>query len=154
MASIRYWRLLSLLLVLTTGFFSSCNKDDNNTGVTPQPSGPAMISALINGEYWSLSSGYAELQPTANMRINCSGSYGSINITVSPFNGVQTYALDGFTKIVYLEDNVQYNSIRGQIQITENAPGSVSGRFNCELISTTGSTSVVFTEGEFSVPKQ
>jgi hypothetical protein len=150
----RYRRLLSIVFLMASGWLSSCNKDDNNNGTTPSPSGPAVISALINGESWSLSNGYAELQPTANMRINCSGSYGSINITVSPFNGIQTYSLDGFTKIVYLEDNVQYNSIRGQIQITENTPDRISGRFNGELTSTTGSTSLVFTEGEFSVQKQ
>lgn len=150
----RHWRLLSVFLLLATGLLSSCNKDDNNNNNTPAPSGPAVISALINGESWSLSSGYAELQPTANMRINCSGSYGSMNITISPFNGVQTYSLDGFTKIVYLESNVQYNSIRGQIQITENTPTRVSGRFNGEVISTTGSTSLAFTEGQFSVPRQ
>lgn len=147
--SLRYF----LIILLACGLFaSSCNKDDNRASA-PIQTGPGAASAYVNGQYLSLPNGSAQLIPTANMQITCSGAYGNLNITISPFNGISTYMLDGFTKITYTESGVQYSSIRGQIQVTNNTSNYIEGNFNGELISTTGSTSLTFTDGQFSVPK-
>lgn len=147
------YRYLPVFLFMLIGsLLASCNKDSSRLTPT-QPTGNAVISAYINGEYWELTQGYAQLVPTANMQINGSGTYGDMIIAISPFNGIQTYNIDGFTKIMYTEGGVQYNSIRGQIQVTANHPDYIEGNFNCELVATTGSTSLVFTNGQFSVSK-
>lgn len=148
---------LRILLVLAAVslFFHSCNKDTGGVGPGVNGALGNVFVANINGLAWAAEDGYAKLNPNFGLELNgVHGTISSITIYISPYNGLQTYQLNGITKITYTENGISYTSTTGQVTVTADNDQYVEGIFNCEMISNTGSQSLTFTNGQFQVPKQ
>lgn len=148
---------LRLLLILATAItlFNSCNKDENGVGGGVNGSTSNVFVADINGISWAAEDGYARVTPTFGLELNgVHGTISSINMVISPYNGPQTYQVNGITKITYTENGVSYSSTTGQITISADNDQYIEGFFSCEMISNTGSQSLSFTNGQFQAPKQ
>jgi hypothetical protein len=147
----RYLKIVLASLILFG--FNSCNKD---TGLNPGNGmgGSYVITALINGQAWGADDGFAKYVPPFGLEIR--GSYGTssnIIINISPYNGMDSYPLNGITKVTYYEGGKEYTSTTGQITVTAEDNNYIDGIFSCEVISNSGGPSLNFTSGEFHVPK-
>ena len=123
-------KYLQILLIAITAFMlNGCNKD---TGLNPGGGmgGSYVITANINGQSWGADDGFAKYIAPFGLEIR--GSYGNssnIIINVSPYNGLQTYLVNGITKITYFEGGVEYTSTTGQIVITSEDDYYIDGIF-------------------------
>jgi hypothetical protein len=141
------------ILVVCLSLFAACSKDDkkNNTGSNNSGNGPIVVN--INGERWVAGTAYTStFQPFGLNLIGVNGQ-DQLTLTMSPYNGVQTYQLDGSNKVTFIEDGIQYNSLEGQIIVSSVTDDAISGTFNCVLISTVSSVRLDFTNGSFTVPR-
>ncbi|MCD6063042.1 MAG: hypothetical protein K0R82_953 [Flavipsychrobacter sp.] len=147
-------RLLLALLIPVT-FFYSCNTDTNGVGPGSGGSGNNVIVANINGDAWGAEDGY--YQTSTNFALEIIGARstgGRITLVVSPYNGTQTYQLNGITKIMFSENGIDYTSTTGQITVNSDDGQFIEGSFSCEMISNSGSQSLTFTGGQFLAPRR
>ncbi|WP_276131864.1 DUF6252 family protein [Polluticoccus soli] len=147
-------RLLLALLVPIV-FFYSCNSDTNGVGPGVNGANGNVVVATINGDTWGAESGYYQTSTNFTLEIiGARSSGGRITLVVSPYNGQQTYQLNGITKIMFSENGVEYTSTTGQITVSSDDGQYIEGYFNCEMISNTGSQSLTFSNGQFLAPRR
>jgi hypothetical protein len=147
----KYLKLL--LIVFVASMLDACNRD---TGLNPGGGmgGSYVITANINGQSWGADDGYGRYIAPFGFEVRgTSGTSSNIFINISPYNGLQTYYVNGITKITYTEGGVEYNSTTGQITVTQEDDYYIDGIFNAELISNSGGPTLNFTNGQFHVPK-
>jgi hypothetical protein len=145
--------LALLFIAVSSIMLGSCNKDTS----TPNPGGGAggsyVITADINGQAWGADDGFAKYIAPFGLEIRGSfGNSSNIILNISPYNGMQTYLLNGINKITYREGGKEYTSTTGQIIITGDDGYYINGVFNAELISNSGGPALNFTNGEFYIP--
>lgn|GEM_PF-1147661 len=145
------------LLLLCLGFvilFSACSKDPNRVNNNYNGTGAGVLSAYINGYSWYASTGYAQLDNTQKLTLFAKYSQDNdISLYVYPYSGPGTYQLNGLNTITYYENGVTYSPINGEINITYDNTNSIQGTFSSRLISTSGSETLDFTNGQFNIPK-
>lgn len=141
--------LTGILLLLIT-LFAGCDKEPNNTN-NNNTSTSNIIYASVNGYSWGLPSGYVQKVNSTLVLNFYNGQLYRLTIQIANYQGIKTYFFDGNSKVTYVDNNVQYDSIKGQVTISSDNDNNVSGNFECELIS--GSNSLVFSQGQFTAPK-
>ena len=146
---------LLLALLISVVLFNSCNKDVNGVGNGVNGAVGNVVTADINGQVWGAETGY--VRSGTNFTLELHGVHGSdsrIMLVISPYNGLQTYQLNGITRISFTESGTDYTSTTGQITVSADNDQYIEGFFTCEMISNTSSQSLTFTNGQFLVPKQ
>jgi hypothetical protein len=139
-------------VLLVPVLFFSCSKDNPNNRVDPNPT-EGDIMMTVNGYAWAAPIGYFTRTGSAITVYGQQNQTSTINISISPFNGMQVYPLNGFTKIVFFDNGVEYSSITGQITVTSDDEYHIQGSFNGEVISN-NAQSYQITNGSFNIAKQ
>lgn len=131
--------------------FGGCQSDWEVNGPNAPSSG--LISAQINGQFWSASDGYMETVPPFGIRIRgVQGQQSEMLISISPYHGPRTYMLDGITTIEYSSGTDLFQAINGQVTIHSHGEDWLEGEFHGEFVSQTTSLLLNVTEGQFQIP--
>mgnify|MGYP001547428094 CR=1 FL=1 len=131
----------------------SCNRDVNNIS----PNGPdyGYMSASINGNYWSATTGYAQ-SPSA-FTLSLYGTYNQasyITINISNYNGPGAYTLGGFnTAIFYDGYGNEYDATSGTVSVTYDVNNQVKGYFSFSGIATYGGSVINVSGGQFNLSR-
>lgn len=141
------------ILIIAVLFLSSCSKDAPTRNTNNTPTGGDIV-VNINGYAWAAPVGYISKGSTAVLTLSGQADQSNyISITVSPYNGINTYPFNGITKITYFENNTEYQTISGQVVISSEDDYHIAGTFNGELLSNAGGASLLFTNGQFYIDK-
>ncbi len=144
-------RYVWLCLFALSLLFGACDTDREGRG--PFQSGTGLISAQINGQFWSAPDGYMENVPPFGIRIRgVQGSQSEMLISISPYQGPNTYMLDGITTIEYRSGADHFRAINGQVTINSHGDEWIEGEFHGEFVSQTSSIYLSLTDGRFRVP--
>ncbi len=137
-------KFLVLALVLITVTFSSCSKDDDDSSATPTPT--------TNGFQWTENGGTtvktaaAATFSTQFKTLIASDAGGStvfeINLTDST---LATYTIGGANAVTYVGVSPLFVADAGNVTITTNASGKISGTFQATGAASGGITSVMGT---------
>ena len=141
------------IIIAFLSLLTACDKDNNNNNGNGGSSGTGVITADIDGQRWVAETGYTQQIQPFGMELVGMHNSDQLTITLSPYNGVQTYYLDGNTKITFLEENIEYRSIRGEVNVTSVTDETISGNFNCDVVSSVSSVTLYFTNGTFSIQR-
>ena len=137
-------------IILSVSFFS-CSKDANNYYANGNNYG--IMSANINGSYWSANNGYAQIPSAYTLTLYASynqQSYMAINI--SGYTGPGDYTLGGFnTAIFYDGSGTEYDATNGTVTVTSDNSGNVQGYFYFSGLGYNGGNSVNVTNGSFNL---
>jgi hypothetical protein len=141
-------------VLISSLLFFSCHKDPVSTNSMNGPTA-GVITAVINGYSWGAMNGYSQKDASGALILyGENNSTNNITIKIYPYIGPgKTYSVDGLTKVIYTENNKEYSTIKGQITVTADNTNYIQGTFDCELISIQGGESLVFTNGQFNIPK-
>lgn len=144
---VRYMKVL--LLAILPALFFSCDRDrgiifNGNNGQTY-----GIIDASINGYNWSANQGSAT---EFNFALTIYGSApdgSSLEIVISPYNGVGTYSANSPARITFYDaDGSQYNAATGTVTVTADMVDMVQGNFSFSAYS---SSQPIDMSGTFSV---
>lgn len=154
LTSLKIWAKAPLGVWAFCLLLTSCHKDINGVGPGVNGANGNVMVAYINGQVWGAESGYVRyIQPHG---LELFGTHGSSNMavmTISPYNGLQTYPLNGITRITYSENGDDYTSTTGEITVTADNDQYIEGTFHCEMVSNSAGISLSFTNGQFQIPK-
>lgn len=149
----KYARILAVLL-LSVGFLASCKKDEPTQ--TQKPTVHGNFYAKVNNKDWDATQSAAAEQS------------GRLKITATPIDGtlmefdlqsgaVGTYPVDSFSQSVvkFYTDSAEYStrvdsSFKGEVIITKNEGGKVSGSFHFVMANTITGKQLTIEEGVFT----
>lgn len=137
-------------------FFSSCSKDVPSPYGSSASSGQAPtgdIIADINGSIWAAPDGYFRRSASSITIYGQREKGNTINLTINPYTGPKTYEINGITKIIYYEDNVQYTCVNGQITVSGENDYFIEGTFSGEVIEG-GALRMQILGGQFYIEKE
>lgn len=139
-----------MTLSLMAFFWVGCESDRHR--LDPRGGGYSVISAYINGQYWSAPDGYVEEVPPFGLAIRGVGDFSEMYISISPYQGPQFYSLDGITTIGYSSGGDYFQAIHGEVQISHHGQDRIEGYFHGDFVSQTSSQYLSISDGSFSIP--